>query len=66
MNSITSCYKCPKRKVGCHASCPDRAKDIEENAKRNALIRKEKEARYDFSLSRVCEHKLKNRKAGKR
>ena len=66
MNRITSCYKCPKRKVGCHASCPDRAKDVAENAKRNALIRQEKDARYDFSLSRVCEQKLKNRKAGKR
>lgn len=66
MNRITSCYKCPKRKVGCHASCPDHANDIVENAKRNALMRKEKVARYDVSLNRVCEQKLKNRKAGKR
>ena len=66
MNLITCCYKCPKRKVGSHASCSDHAEGVAENAKRNALIRKEKEARYDVSFNRVCEQKLKNRKAGKR
>lgn len=66
MNRITSCYKCPKRKIGCHATCSDYAEGVAENEKRNALIRKEKEARYDVSFNRVCEQKLKNRKAGKR
>ena len=66
MNLITCCYKCPNRKVGCHATCSDYAEGVAENAKRNALIRKEKEASYDVSFNRVCEQKLKNRKAGKR
>lgn len=66
MSLITCCYKCPKRKVGCHASCLEYAEGVAANAKRNALIRQEKEARYDVSFNRVCEQKLRNRKAGKR
>lgn len=66
MHTISSCYKCPNRKVGCHATCKDYAEGVAENAKRNALIRREKEARYDVSFNRVCEQKLRNRKAGKR
>ena len=36
MNLITCCYKCPNRKVGCHATCSDYAEGVAENAKRNA------------------------------
>ncbi len=66
MDSITCCYKCPNRKLGCHATCSEYAKSVAENAKKKEIIRQQKEARYDVSFNRVCEQRLKNKRAGKR
>lgn len=42
--SVSCCYQCPRRHVGCQTGCPDREKEI---AKRE----KEKAARKAFLMS---------------
>ena len=55
------CYKCPKRIVGCHATCDDYLKEKRLNEERNEQIRKQKAARHDFSFDRACEYVMKNK-----
>lgn len=43
--SVSCCYQCPRRHVGCQAGCPDREKEIakrkKEDAARKAFLRQE-------------------------
>lgn len=41
-----SCYNCENRTVGCHTICEEYLKFVQENEKRKAVIRKEKDLTY--------------------
>lgn len=45
VNKKGPCYQCQKRKVGCHARCPDYTEWRDAMTKRNDEIRSEKIAR---------------------
>ena len=55
------CYKCPKRIVGCHATCSVYLEEKRINDERNEQIRKQKDAKHDFSFDRACEFVMRNK-----
>ena len=50
--SVSCCYQCPKRCVGCQIDCPDRAKEIEKRGKENAARRAFLKAEGDVGASK--------------
>ena len=59
--SYSCCYQCPKREIGCHATCGDYLEEKRLNEERNEQIRKQKAARHDFSFDRACEFVMRNK-----
>ena len=46
MGRIKCCYKCTKRKIGCHSVCKEYTNEKEKFDEANRLIREEKEKYY--------------------
>lgn len=59
--NFTCCYGCTERHLNCHADCKEHAKmqklnEQEKQARRAYIL-----SRFDVSLNRVCEAKLRGR-----
>ena len=57
--NYTCCYQCEQRTLGCHDNCNNYAHYHELNEAEKAERKKYSQSRFDVSLNRVCEQKLR-------
>ena len=57
--NFTCCYECPIRHLNCHSDCKEHAKAQALNEQEKQARRQYMASRFDVSLNRVCEAKLR-------
>ena len=50
--SVSCCYQCPRRHVGCQTGCPDREKEIAKRKKEDAARKAFLKAEGDIGASK--------------
>lgn len=59
--NFTCCYGCTDRITGCHSTCAKYAHFEKKNEQEKQARRAYSASRFDVSLNRVCEAKLRGR-----